>query len=468
MTEFVAAPEAVDLLVVGAHVLTLDAADAEYPDGAVAVRDARIVAVGPTAALAARYTAREQVDGRGMLCLPGLIDAHLHIGFPLVTPAGPPRRPTEPGALAAGGNLDRFLAGFARLDAAQPTPEETHAAAMAALLMALRGGATCVNDGGFGDLAAIGQAIADSGLRGAATYPSGADLVFAGDARPPRPDPAAMRRLDAAADILADLPRRHGGRVRGAFNVLTDLNGSDEYWLETKSRADALGLGISSHVATVASQDALSHRLHGAGGFARLDRLGVLGPGFLAVHAGFPAEDEIALLVERGVAIAHCPGTSMGAGKGILADGRMRRMAAAGIPIAIATDTSGYGTIVQQMQLAFYGHKEAAQDDTVFPADAVLAMVTRDAARALLWDDEIGALVPGRQADLTLLRIDSLRYAMLPHPLLGLLRSGHGGDVDTVIVAGRVLLRGGAFVHHDEPAIIARARAASRSLLARV
>lgn len=463
-----AAPRPVDLLIHNTRVITMDAAGSEWETGAVAVHQGRIAGIGPDDQLALAFAPRRRIDGRGTLCLPGLINAHMHPAFYLVASRFSSRRPAAPGALARGGQIGRFLAQFGRIDRIGVTPEETFAGAMAGLVRVMKTGATCVNDGGLGDLDSVAEAVLAIGMRGIATQGGGGDLRVQSENSPPEPDEGAIAELERTARRLARWKRHPSGRIRAWFNVTTDLNASDEYWRRVKALADEHGVGVSSHTCTVALQDDASIRWFGQRGIARMQRLGVLGPNWMGIHMGFPSEDEVQALAAAGASVVHCPATSMGMGKGILVEGVVPRYRAAGVTVALGSDSPQWGDMVQQMQFAFYVHKDVSRDDTVMPADEVLAMATRDAAKALLWDQDIGSLEVGKSADLILVDIDQLRYASLSHPLLGLMRAGFGADVKLVMVDGRILVEKGELVGLDEARILAQAGEAARSLAARL
>ncbi|WP_299323457.1 amidohydrolase family protein [Parasphingopyxis sp.] len=460
-------PRKVALLIRNAHVITVDADLKEYADGYVAVDDGQIVGVGASKELEGKFEAEQVHDAGGKMCLPGLINAHMHPAFYLVTPKFASLDQSEPGLLSRGGKMGQFLALFGRVDHIGITEDETYLGALAGLVRMLRTGSTCVNDGGFGKLTGIANAIQDSGLRGIATYGGGGDLAHGADGSPP----TRMGDVDVLlGDILEEFDRWHGsygGRIRCWFNVPTDLNGSDEYWTEVKRLAEARQVGISSHVATVATHDEMSMAMFGKRGIPRLADLGVLGPNWQGIHMGFVNDQEIEILKESDASIAHCPATSMGSGKGIFGVGSIPKMVDRGVTVALGSDSPQWGDMIQQMQLAYYGHKDAAQDDLIFSPYEVLDMATRSAAKSLLWDDEIGTIEVGKKADLTLISFDNLRYASLPHPLLGLMRAGHGGDVDTVIVEGKILMADKTLCVVDEEKVMADAAQATQSLLSR-
>jgi 5-methylthioadenosine/S-adenosylhomocysteine deaminase len=462
-------PVPVDLLVTGGHVVTADAAWTEYADGAIAIAGGRIVSVGPSVAICAGVRAGDTLDASGCVVVPGLIDAHLHPGYPLVGPAAAKRDWSKPGPFALGGDIAAFLALYGRLDRAPVREEETHAIATLALLAALKSGTTCWSDGSVGNADGVARASLDLGLRGIVTYPGAQDLAF--DSGGPGATPRRADDVDALLARGQSVVRRWNGegqgRLRAWYMLASDISCSDELITATKALADRDGVCFSSHTCTVENEIEVSRRLHGRTGVARLAALGALGPNWVGIHMGYADDTEIALMAERGGAVVHCPGTSMGVGKGILARRIMPKYMAAGVPVALGSDTSNAGTALSQLRLAYYGHKEVARDDRVLDPRTTLAMVTSTAARVLHWDDEIGSLEAGKRADLSIFRCDDARWAATPDPVAGLCRVADAGDVEAVVVDGRVLVRNSQVTGVDEAAVIAAARAAIGAFLGR-
>jgi cytosine/adenosine deaminase-related metal-dependent hydrolase len=113
-------------------------------------------------------------------------------------------------------------------------------------------------------------------------------------------------------------------------------------------------------------------------------------------------------------------------------------------------------------------HNEMWADQTVVVPSNALAMATRNAARGLGWDDEVGSLEVGTQGDLVMVPIDDWRYLLNPRPLEGLLRLGSSNDVKTVIVGGQVLLRESRACVVDEAELVTEFLAALRSFSSRL
>ena len=114
------------------------------------------------------------------------------------------------------------------------------------------------------------------------------------------------------------------------------------------------------------------------------------------------------------------------------------------------------------LRAALTVYRDATQEDLVLPLEEAIAVATRGTARCLLREGEHGVIAPGRLADLMILNLSGQRYAVQPHPVpaIGLLAGP--GDIESVIVDGRVVLDRGEFTTIEEERVIAEARAAVR------
>ena len=118
-------PIRADLLISGGHVVTADAKWRVFSAGAVAVADGRIVAVGSASELRSKVAARDTINVGGCLVVPGLIDAHIHPGYAIVSPLSAKRDWSKPGPFALGGDIAGFLTTYGRIDRAAVTEDET-------------------------------------------------------------------------------------------------------------------------------------------------------------------------------------------------------------------------------------------------------------------------------------------------------------------------------------------------------
>jgi 5-methylthioadenosine/S-adenosylhomocysteine deaminase len=122
----------------------------------------------------------------------------------------------------------------------------------------------------------------------------------------------------------------------------------------------------------------------------------------------------------------------------------------------------------EAMRAAHLGHNEATNDNTTCPPTTALLTATRNGANALGWGDKIGSIEPGKQADLVLVDMDDWRYCGGNHPLRTFLVSGGSRDVNTVMVAGEIVVRDGRSTRFDETELFDDYQKAAQSVRARI
>lgn len=197
-----------------------------------------------------------------------------------------------------------------------------------------------------------------------------------------------------------------------------------------------------------------------------LDRLGALGPDVHLVHAVWLDEAEIARVAETGTVVVHCPISNMYLASGIAPIVQMRR---AGITVALATDGPGSNNsqdMLETLKFTACLQKVGTLDATALLPEDVLWMAARGGAQAF-GDPDLGQLTPGAKADVVLVDLNSPRMQPVWRVASALVYNANGGDVDTVIVDGHVLMRRKQIVCLDEPALLAECRQVAGRLLAR-
>ena len=197
-----------------------------------------------------------------------------------------------------------------------------------------------------------------------------------------------------------------------------------------------------------------SRRRWGKSIVARLADHRVLGPGFVGAHSIWLDDDDLRMLADAGAAVAHNPGSNLRLGVGIAP---VREMLDRGLAVGLGTD----GSICADNQNLFEALRIASVISTVrFPhetarwldADTVWGLATSGTARVMGQPGDLGALAPGRKADLVLLRADSVFLRPLADPVKALVYAETGASVDTVLVDGRVVVEQGRVTTVDEDA----------------
>jgi cytosine/adenosine deaminase-related metal-dependent hydrolase len=226
------------------------------------------------------------------------------------------------------------------------------------------------------------------------------------------------------------------------------------------------GVGIHTHLSESKVQVIEAMRRWSKTAVARLAELGLLGPGFIGAHAVWLTDDDIGRLVDAGAAVSHNPASNLRLGSGIAA---VREMIDRGVIVAIGCDgsmSSDNQNLFEAMRLAgLVGNVRFPHQTTRWLQKAeVWRMATTSGARAVGLAGVIGAIEPGCQADLVLLRATSTHLAPWSDILGSLIYVETGASVEMVLVAGRVLVQGGRVLTVDEERLRDRAQAVANEL----
>lgn len=449
--------ERVDILIANGTVITMDSARRVLDDGAVAIRGNRIVAVGPSAELTARYRANETIDATRKIVMPGLIDGHGHAGHGLVKTMGVDNgrwyEATEK-IYANGSTVD-----FWRADALLTAVEKLRFGVTTSLT--LFGGGDNVHrtdQARYGD--AYLAALDTVGLRW---------TLAVGPRRPPFPKtftqwdgetatetPVTFEQQMAVSDSLIQRWNGAGnGRLRVAvvFPTVTVApappRGAE---LEELKREAALALAMARDNRTLLIQDG---HTRGTVKFQH-EVLGISGPDVIFSHATELTPEEIGILARTDTRISHNPSANFS----MRGRNPTTELIDAGVTVMLGSDgvapDRSYDMFRHMFQAMRY-HRFHFRDPNVLPAGKVLEMVTVDAAKALGLQDEIGSLEAGKKADVILL--DWFRPHMVPMnmPLYRVAYFANGNDVSTVLVDGRVLMRDRVVLSVNEERVLTMA-----------
>ncbi|WOX15569.1 amidohydrolase [Streptomyces sp. N50] len=427
----------IDLLVHGGDVLTVDEAGAVVRDGAVAVHEGAIVAVGPAAELTTRFRAAESIDASGCLVLPGLINTHTHLAMTLLR------------GRADDVTLQGFLERVLKWEAELLTPKNVAAAVRLAVAESVRAGVTSALDMYWFHEAAE-QAARETGWR-LHTGPTFMDV-------PEPPDRLAYEdRLDwARRDLAARGTTRPG--LRPVLFAHSTYTLAPDQLVEIAALAREFGALLHIHAAENPTEVATVEVKYGKRPVELLDSLGLLGPDLLLAHAVDLTGPEIAALARTGTSVAHCPVSNLKLGCGIAP---VPRLLSAGVTVGLGTDgavSSNTLDVLGAVRQAALVHK-AGGDPTAVGAEQAVRMATIEGARALGLGDHLGSLEAGKRADLVVLDLDAPHLRPLHDPWSTLAYAAHSADVRDTVVDGRVLMRNRTLATLDEEAVLAELEA---------
>ena len=402
-------------------------------EGAVAIRDdGRIAAVGSSADLGAGEAFP------GCVILPGFVNCHSHLEYAVYAGFGD--------GLGFSSWIGLHVGRKSLLEV-----EDMRAIATDGAHECLRSGITTVGDCSFAGASA--EAAAVTGLR-AIVYLE----VFGRDA-------AAMARFaelrDRVEPVLSD-------RVRLGVSPHAPYTCTAELYAECA----ALGLPLATHLAESVAETAFL--LDGSGdwaafadmlvpppgrtGIRMLAEAGLLGPGMVAAHCVDVEDDEIALLAEHRVGVAHCARSNGILGCGIAP---LRDLLAAGVTVGIATDSPASTPsfdLFEELRTAIVAARAREQRPDALTAQTALELATFGGARVLGLDDEVGSLAPGKWADMTVVSLVDSPFEPVEDPVVAAVLGGSPDRVAATLVSGEDRYRRGTSAWPDSRRAARRAR----------
>jgi 5-methylthioadenosine/S-adenosylhomocysteine deaminase len=407
------------LLLKGGTLVTMDPGIGNLDAGDVLIEGTEIAAVGRELAVRDVQT----LDARNMIVLPGFVDCHRHSW------EGQLRR-INPNA--------RTLAEYANAThlsfATHYRPEDMYAGAMITALGCIDAGITCVIDNSHNARSAehsdaAVEALFDSGIR--AVHASGAPQAGEWDRRWPRDLERLQRRYFSSGDGLVTL------------RMFSPVHRDNWAW------ARQLSLRITTEF-----QGPQASAL-----ILPLWRDGLVGPDNCFNHCGALTEGAWQILKDSGATINVCPRSDAqyGLGEGISAyQHALDRGLRPGF--SVDNETSYGGDMFAEMRVAFHMQRALLQNrryrgETNLPAPVgvrdVLECATVHGAACAGLEDRIGAIRPGMQADLILIRADDINLYPSNNALGAIVQAAERSNVDTVIIGGRIRKRGGGIVGLD-------------------
>ncbi|WP_245580547.1 TRZ/ATZ family hydrolase [Azonexus hydrophilus] len=429
-------PETIDLLIEARWIAPVDT-DEVLSGHAVAIDNGHILAVLPAAEARRRYQAREHRQLDQHILIPGLINLHTHAAMSLMR------------GIADDLPLQEWLQQHIwPAEAAHVSSQFVLDGTRLACAEMLRGGITCFNDMYFFPDAAA-QAATEFGMRAALGVTT---LEFPGNYASDADDYIAKGL--AAREAFRDHPL-----ISFCLAPHAPYTVSDRTFQRITTLAEQLDLPIHCHLHETRQEITDSGAQHGKRPLQRLQELGLIGPGFIGVHAVHLDDAEIASMAEAGCSIAHCPTSNLKLASGFA---RITEMHRAGINIGLGTDSAASNNRLDmfgEMRLATLLAKGLSGDASALPAIEVLRMATLNGARALGLDEVTGSITAGKSADLCAVSLEDIVCQPCFDPLSQLIHVAGREQVSDVWIAGKCLvehktLRIGKEFHLDASAAL--------------
>ena len=429
-------PDACDLLIEAGFVVPVVPHGVVLEHHAVAVTGGRIVAVLPVAEARQRFVARETVSRPDAALIPGLVNAHTH----------------NPMTLLRGVADDLPLKVWLQehiwpIEGAVIGPDFVADGITLAIAEMLRGGTTCVNENYFfpdvqaatykhhGFRARVGLPVIDFPT----AWASSDDEYF-----------------DKAGEVHDQW--RDDALIATAFAPHAPYTVNDANFERVRMLSDQLDVPVHLHLHETAQEVEQSLEKYGQRPIARLDRLGLVNDRLIAIHMTQLTEAEIHLCAERGVNVVHCPESNLKLASGFCPACALER---AGVTLAVGTDGCASNNdldMFSETRTAALLAKAVAQDAAALDAFSALRAATLGGAKAIGFDDRIGSIEPGKEADLVCVDLAALETQPLHHVVSQLIYATGRQQVSDVWIAGRPKLLQRVLVEIDIDGVIANAR----------
>lgn len=434
--------QSVDHIICGDYVLPMDESLAVIQNGAVAIKDNKILEVGASSKILGKYISGKIIKGEGKIVLPGLVNTHTHAAMVYF------RGIADDLPLSEWLNNHIWPAENKWL-----SPEFVSDAVELACLEMLKGGITTYNDMYFFEDAA-GEASKKIGMR--AVLGSGI-LDF------------SSVSADSADEYL-DNAERFVGNWKGDELITPCIaphalyTCSPETLRRSKEKAERLGVPLHIHLSETEWEVEEIIRRYKLRPVEHLEHLGFLDKNVVAAHCVWLDDNEIRLLARRGVGVSHCIESNLKLASGFAP---VAAMLAEGVKVSLGTDGAASNNdlnIMSEMSTTAKVHKALSKNPTVLDARTVVLMATRWGAEVLGLGHKVGSLEKGKIADIIV--IDRIRPHLEPlyNVYSHIVYAAMSSDVETVMVNGKIVVSAGRLQTADESEILYKAKNWSKKI----
>ncbi len=444
----------------GGTLITMDTHRRIITDGGILIEGSRISKIGKSSEVKRESSAEFEIDAKGMVILPGLIDVHVHLAQAMLR------------GCADDTSLIDWLQKFVWPLQGNYDEHDGKASAELCMLEMIKSGTTTFLEThvhrryGFDGIA---KSVESSGMRGILaktvmslpSYGSQQNIMH----------PGMIEDGETCLREVEEYFKRWNGKADGRIKVwygARSLGGcTPELYRKIAEGAKRLGTGVTMHLDEVPQDAEYTRREFNKLPAEFMDEVGLTGPNVVYAHGVWLTEPEWKILAEKGATVAHCPSSNMKLASGIA---KVPEMIKSGVNVGLGCDggpSNNSYDMIREMKLASLAQKARLLNPLVMDAETVLELATINGARALGVDKEIGSLEVAKKADLTLVSLRQPHLVPAHNPVSHLVYAASGSDVDTVIIDGRIIMKNRQVLTLDEEKIIQEANERGTRLLAR-
>jgi 5-methylthioadenosine/S-adenosylhomocysteine deaminase len=426
----------VDLIVRGGTVVTMDGSRRVIENGGVAIKGGRIVAVDDAADIDRQFAAGEVINAAGKVVIPGLINGHTHVPMTLFR------------GIADDLDLQEWLTKYIfPAEAKNVTEDFVRVGTRLGLAEMIRSGTTT-----YCDMYYFEDAIADETFKAGMRGVLGETVIDF---------PVADNKTYEAGLAYSEkfIQKWKGNAlVVPAIAPHAPYTVSEDHLKAARALSDRLQSPIVIHISETKREVDDSLKAKGASPVVYLNRIGFLNDRVIAAHMVWPTGDDLGLLQKAGVGIVHNPQSNMKLASGTAP---IPEMLKENLPVGLGTDGAASNNdlnLWEEMDTAAKLHKLISNDPKVVSAEDAFEMATIRGARAMHLDKEIGSIEKGKRADIVIVDLNALNQTPFYNIYSDLVYATKAGDVRTVIIEGRIVMRDRRLLTLNEATIKADAR----------
>lgn len=435
----------IDLVVRGDWVVTMAAGGSVIEDGAVAIDDGVILAVGPASEIIADYPAAETLAGENRIVMPGLVNGHSHAAMTLL------RGVADDLALMDWLQNYIFPAEVEFVDA-----EFVRIGTELACWEMIRGGTTTFVDMYYYP-DTIAEVVERCGMRA---------LISATVIGQRSPDAEGADDSITKGRAFVERWQGRNSRITPIFGPHANYTLDAEQLAATRAAALELGVPVSIHVSESPFELQYSQDTYGMTSILLYDSIDFFDVPTIAAHVVWPTEEEIPILAQNKVGVIHNPTSNMKIASGIAP---VTEMLDAGVRVGLGTDGAASNNDLdmwEEMRLASFLQKVDRMDPTAIPATTVLSMATSGGATAIGLGDSIGSLEAGKRADLIQVAFEDVHHIPTYNVISHLVYVSDEQDVSSVVVDGKILMKEREMLTIDTDRVRAEATALAAKIQA--
>ena len=432
-----------DILIKNAELITIDESKPLIIKGYIGIKDGRIDLISDS--LPENAEAREVIDGRNKIAMPGLVNAHSHSAMTLM------RNYADDMA------LEKWLFDNIFPVEAKLTDKDVYWGTMLGISEMLKSGITAFADM-YMFMDEVARAVTETGIKANLCK---SPVQFFEDGQ--------LKRLDKSQGTI-DYYNSYHNSADGRIKVFVEIHSVymfNENTLRNAAQlAKQLNTGIHIHLLETVAEVESSKKDYGMTSIEICRETGVLDVPVMAAHCVHLTDSDLRIMKEKNASIVHNPTSNLKLGSGIA---RVPEMMDMGINVCLGTDGAASNNnlnMFEEMNISAILHKGVAMNPQLMKAQDVLKMGTVNGARAIGFDDT-GVLSEGMKADIILVDTDKPHFYPKNDPMAMIVYSAQAADVDTVIVDGNVLMKNREFTHIDEEKIKFEVDTLSKRLLGR-